>query len=314
VLLDAPEGIDWKTIRNDNRDAVGALIRELWSTIYTPLNNLWSAVVTYQEGLLCSACQPNFDKFMDVSGNVKMQSPAAGEVADAFITSMHSYDAFIAKNTDKIKQLSGHICQEVSKNNCNWAAVVASSVINDFSNLYLRAMLCGANAKTGTIEVRDAACKDFVMNKALRGLTVDVSAVINNIFDHFTSICLQVKVVDCSKIDSAKQKSLEWSFTFDERPLATNVYSPEGFDVKQVACSSNLSGYACGGAGPRPEIHGKSSGTGNSGPVIITIVVLVTVSSLGGVLFISRHRIRQVTQSWYTRIRDDGMGPTVGLV
>ena len=40
-------------------------------------------------------------------------------------------------------------------------------------------------------------------------------------------------------------------FSFDTRPVATNLYSSEGFDVYAIACESNLSGYACGGSGPQ---------------------------------------------------------------
>jgi len=312
-LLD--QGTDWKKIRDTLREPIGDLIRDGWKTVFPPLTELRSAVVTYQEGLLCSACEPNFERFFNGSV-IKMRVDAAGEVADGVIKSLAAFDTFIESQTPQITQLAQTICSLVGGGvACIRIPDFFPPFLNYFKLSSLRELFCGPTR--GNLDVHNIKCRDFVMFTVLRGLYIDVEPIVDNMFDYFERSCPKtIPGVTCPSAEAAKKVLHEYFFTFDERPVVWNTYGVDGYDVKSAACGSYLSGYACGGPGPKSQSHQAPAPAGNSGPVIIVIVVLLVVASLGVVLFISRERIKRVTHSWYLRMRDgdDNSGPTVGLV
>jgi len=311
--------VDWKKIRIKFREKAGRLIGDFWTALFPSLNKLWINLVTYQEGLLCSACEPNFNRFFDpVKNQLKLRGPAAEAVGDAAVDVIKMFDAFMSNsdNAARIKDLVQDICQQGgSTAQCVLVPSLVASALSHITTSPLRHMIC--NAKKGELPERNEFCKNFVLNDVLRGLVVDTKPLISNVFDYLTFVCPKgVAAINCDQFETTKQGLLDLYYTFDERPVPRNIYAFDGYDVMLAACDSNLSGYACGKPGPKPESHKADSQAGNSGPIIITIVVLLTVGSIGAVLFISRHRVARVASTWYTRLRDgdDGSGPTVGLV
>jgi hypothetical protein len=315
-----PDSVDWKGLRAEFRDKVGVIISSWWQEMYGPLQELWAAVVTYQEGLLCSACEADFSRFFNGT-TIKVRQPAAADIGDAALKVMAASDTFLTStvNQPRIKAIAQLVCGKVTDQfTCLGTSHIVDLAINALTKLNMRDMLCGDS--NGDLDTRNRHCKDFMFNRVLRGLFIDTEPILSNIFDYLNKICLKVPFpkMDCGPIDIMSKQLSSFYFTFDERPLATNEYGVDGFDIKNAACDSNLSGFACGQSGPKPESHKGNApadnSAGNSGAIIITIVILLTLAAVGAVVFISRERIKRVTQSFYTRMRDDGMGPTVGLV
>ena len=309
--------IDWKSVRNTYRDDAGTLLGEIWNSLYQPLTQLWIEVATYQEGLLCSACEPHFARFLDLEKNslkLNLRSPSA--IGDAVINVMTAYDIFMSdqQHLDQMIALGRSICIQIAGSApCYLFNTIFNAALKYITEVSLRKLLCASNARN--IPEANQHCKDFVVHRVLRGLYVDYFIIAENVFDYFKLICPEgIKAVDCSRIDTYKKKVMDLSFSFDERPVVLNVYTQDGFDIYGTACDSNLSGYACGGPGPRPPNHRGDTPSGNNTGTIVAIVLTIVFVTLGLVLFVSRHRIRNFTQYFYTRMTDDGGGPTVGLV
>ena len=313
--------IDWKAIRARFREPAGKILQDFWKAVNPSVQKAWSEYITYQEGLLCSACEPNFGRFLDGS-NIKLQPNTASSVADAYVEVIRAIDAFFT-NPDEQKRITAivyDICVFSGSQTCESIPVAFSFVYSYVTGMQLRSMICAAQGNS--VGERDESCKQFLLNKVLRGLFFDVSLIFGNIFDYIYAQCMAGPMPSaCTQIQISKKNFVEASsFSFDERPLATNVYTNDGFDILTVACKSNLSGYACGKSGPEPgsnkDDDQQSGGGCSAAPVIITIVILLILGGLGAVLYASRGRIKQITQSWYHRMRDvdDNNGPMVGLV
>ena len=98
AALGRNQAFNWKVLRNGIRDEWGALITSLLSTLTAPTDKVWSTVVTYQEGLLCSSCVPNFSPlFLNVTANqVNLQPKAALDIAHATLLTLDFWDKWFA--------------------------------------------------------------------------------------------------------------------------------------------------------------------------------------------------------------------------
>jgi hypothetical protein len=327
--------IDWVIVRNAIRDEAGDLIKSLADHMIPPGKQILQTILTYEEGLLCSACEPNFNRFLDLNkGTLLLRSDAAAEVSDAVLAAFHALDAFFGDdaNIRALKHVSEQGCASALKSSlkCVGVGTGVGLALGIFTGPALRTIVCGAPA--GGDGVPDAYCRDMIMNQVLRGLYVDPSVVIDNQFNWVSTMCSKfLSEEQCAPIKTYKKEASALFYSFDTRPIVTNDYhSVDGFDVKGTACASHLSGYGCSGNGPEPVDHGSmptvNQGGLSVGAIIGIVLTCVIVSGLG-IGLIWRRQIKSGVTSLYYRMRDgeggggvDGRldsvssGPLVGLV
>jgi len=321
--------LDWKRLRNEVRDEWGAIVKQLAVQLSTPLSKLWGAVVTYQEGLLCSSCIPKFSPtYLNVQTNtIALKPDVADDVAKAVIDLFNAWDGWFAvvNNRNHVTNAVMHTCVIVVKNGavaCRPLVPTAVSfVIKALTLNELKILLCGMPAKPGDEETQ---CKNMVVNNVLHGLAIDGQPVVGNVFDKIAQMCKMLPTDCSSEIVTAKAQVLMLFDTFDDRPVLNNVYSDSGYDARSAACLSHLSGYACGGQGWPPYDHSQvtpsDSGDGGLSAAGAVLIALLLVG-IAGVLVtaaVHRHRIRNAAVNAYQRMRDGGAegssGPLVGLV
>jgi hypothetical protein len=324
----ADTSVDWAGIRNQTRDDWGVVLKSLVDSMTTPADKLWTDVVTYQEGLLCSACVPDFSpNYLNLEARTLTLRPeAADAVASSFLDLLHIWDLWWAEgaNINHIMNAGVRTCWLATKSvSCR---VLVPTTINlavpYLTKNSLRIMLCGAPADAGQ---EDSKCRDTLNFQVLHGLSLDPTPILYNLLNKAADLC-KMSPKNCSpQIDLARKQIDLWFFTFDQRPVLQNVYSDGGFDVMAQACASHLSGYACGGAGPPLPDHsadapGQASGAGGGNVgLIVGVVLLLGLAGLAAAMFVMRHRLRHAAQSMYSRMRDDRLdgsnsGPLVGLV
>ena len=266
AALGRNQAFNWKVLRNGIRDEWGALITSLLSTLTAPTDKVWSTVVTYQEGLLCSSCVPNFSPlFLNVTANqVNLQPKAALDIAHATLLTLDFWDKWFADgaNSKQVKEAVIKICTLVSAGSSTCRIVVPSAVsfvLNAITKTELKIMLCGKPSAPGQ---ETTQCVDMIMNKMLNGLAINFAPVLDNVIAKLMDLCnfAPIKVDTCTApLIKLKEYIVEAFFdSFDDRPTVSNVYSEAGFDVFSFACASHLSGYACGGQGwPLPDHSGE---------------------------------------------------------
>ena len=348
LVLD--DALPWPAIRDAVRADGSALLAAAGRSVVPPAMATWKALVTYREGLLCSACEPNFARFLHVSegepraATLKLQPGAADEVASRFTDALGALDGFLSEagTTELIGAVVEKACLAAGHSDglCSTLPGTVSLVVNGVRS-GLRAAVCGPAAAHHELDP-DAVCHGVIVGSVLRGLVVDPQPLADNVGAWLQSKCgLLPKPYssECATLDQLPELIRRMSFSFDARPIPTNAYVTEpaaGFDVKARACSSNLSGFACGGHGPRAQSHGDvSSATedadapapeqsrGMSGGAIAAVVfVSLGVAVVAVVGFVWRARIRDAVHDAYERIRERGAGgagdaatrPLVGFV
>jgi len=86
--------VDWVGIRTQTRDAWGKVAFSLLDALIVPADKIWGSIVTYQEGLLCSSCVPDFaPNFLNPTAHtVTLKPDAANAVADAVLNLLATWD------------------------------------------------------------------------------------------------------------------------------------------------------------------------------------------------------------------------------
>ena len=326
--------INWVAVRNYVRDEGGDLLSRGSKAILPHVVDLWKAVVTYQEGLLCSSCEPSFSRFLDVPSKKLVVRPAAAmDAANALVQTLQAVDEFLKDEyiVAHLKHVLEQGCASAigSMLKCSGVGLAVGLGLKILVGPQLRSIVCGVPANSPD---PDQACRDFVLNKMLRGLYVDYAPILHNVVGWFAHICEKALGDKCSELSKLNSRIDEYFFTFDTRVVVSNVYvdNDSGYDVKAAACASQLSAYGCGGSGPEPRKHGgevPDVGRGGLSPGAIAGIVIGVLAALGLAVaaFVWRQRLSGVVGAAYFRMRDgesgrvgggggDGSGPLVGMV
>ena len=337
--------VDWRAVRNAVREDAAAVLLAATKAVAPPALTAWKALVTYREGLLCSACEPGFSRFLHLdaaAGTLKLHPAAANEFAAHVSTTLDAVDEFLksGENVNRILVVveKGCVAAGHPVAGCLALAPLLGAALN-LVRAELRVALCGPEANADA----QTACRDMVVDAVLRGLVVDPGPVAHNVIAWLKGKCAAMPLEwlrpVCNRLDAVSKAVDDLGFSFDARPVVTNEYHADGFDVESKACSSHLSGFACGGHGPRAEDHGDVPGDvpdeddptdhdgggsgGLSGGAVAAIVLVCVGLAMGGVGFVWRSRIRDAMQNAYERLHDHGVSslrgdsstrPLVGLV
>jgi hypothetical protein len=285
------EHLDYNELRKATRDELGLFVNQSLVALGPEMERFASSVLTYQEGLLCSACEPRFERYLNsTSLELRVRPSSAKAVSDRFLNLLQKWDIFLfRKDTlNLINRLVSKVCKLEKKSAlvCNAAEVAANVVLTRLSGKPLREALCGKpeHHSPDLPDANDVQCQQVIHNYVLKGLVVDPLPILKQGIETLANECSQSRVIEASKCDEIKSfaSKLDGLYaTFDTRPLVKNVYADDGYDVSNVGCGSNLSGFACDGDAPRLRDQGLKTCARNWPTMLIIGLLALAVIGLG---------------------------------
>jgi len=243
----------------------------------TPLLMFYGALVGYQQGMLCFACDPNWSQSYDETNfSMLIQSSTCDSVYDG---TSRGWDVLEADLPTEISLLI-NILNNTQQFRQKYAPVIG----------FLSQILMALNEEDLCSLIdpgRD--CKYVTCNDMLRGPSIGLS--FSSKLDTFMSSIIT------SLITHSVMPILN---TFLNSPLMdisiTNKYSddPNAYAAYDIGCSSQLSGYAC------TDPYASSSSSSSNTRTIAIVCIILGIAACGGSIYGALWWIRRPRPSTLT--------------